>query len=367
MKKVIKVNGASEAYSAGAWIYQDMNEIGGRVATDDLIDELAVREGEILTSSEVDTVYGMTSNPEYGEYISGLLNGSIEDDEYGIIQPLLDFLHQKRVFVFVDNEGIKRVIGIPAEREIGTGLCAFTKDLLNCALRYKSYSESDDKTASWKSFSGAVFGLQKRIVQRLFSKKFKEKLDFSFNGISGVALTGNVSLSGIQLPKWYCKKHGLKIGDLVVVTRDPIQNIFVTLKIEGYTRNEIRVNSHMFTFLGGDFDGDRIHVVPFVAIMEELRDRGFDDFTISTILYELTGLLPKHLFNNPKFARLIRDYEWIEPVYVTSISFDDLEKEFFLSSKGKMLSGAPLNNRIQKYANDNGITVIKGDKEFKPM
>lgn len=365
-KSIFKGNGATEIFKANSWVYQDMSSIGAPEFTSDIIQELKIRKGEILTMDELETVYGMINHPDYGKYVSGLLNNSIQDDEFGVIQPLLDFLHQKRFFIFKDCEGVARVIGIPSDRVIGRGFCSFSKSLLGVAVAYKNYSESLEKATAYKAFESRVFAIQKAIAGRLFSKKFKDKLNFSFKGLSGVALTGNVTLDGVQLPLWYCKKHGLKIGDLVMVTRDPIQNIVMCLRIEGYTANEIRVNSHMFTFLGGDFDGDRINIIPFLAIKLELRERGFDDLTISTVLYECVKLIPKHMFKQEKFARLLRDLTWIEPAMI-SINFEDIDINFLLSAKGNKLVGAPLYNRLQKYANDFSIVVIHPTREFTPI
>ncbi|MGL5716447.1 MAG: hypothetical protein ACRCXX_14020 [Cetobacterium sp.] len=365
-KQLNKANGATEQLRANSWVYQNMESIGAPKFTAELVNELKIRKGEVLTMDELETVYGMINHPDYGSYVNGLLNNSIQDDEFGVIQPLLDFLHQKRFFIFKDSEGVARVIGIPSERIIGKGFCSFSKGLLACAVAYKNYCESVEKSSSYKNFESRVFAIQKAIAGRLFSKKFKDKLDFSFKGLSGVALTGNLSLDGVALPKWYCEKHNLKIGDLVMVTRDPIQNIVMCLRVEGYTKNEIRVNSHMFTFLGGDFDGDRVNIIPFISIKAELVKRGFDGVIIGTVLYELVKLIPKHMFKQSKFSRLLRDLEWIEPAKA-SISSEDIDINFLLSATGKKLVGAPLYNRLQKYANDFSIVVIHNDKEFTPV
>lgn len=355
--------GATETFNADTWLYQRMDSIVGIPYNEESHKALHIRKGERLMLDEVSKISSLTSHPDYGSHIVGLLNGSIENDEFGVIKPLIDFLHQKRIFVFKDREGNSKLIGIPTDREIGKGFCSFSKGLLSCALRYKSYLEADDKLSAWKSFEGSVFALQKAIACRLFSKKFKEKLDFTFKGLSGVALTGNVTLNGVIIPKWYANMRNLKIGDLMVVTRDPIQNIFISLKIEGFSKNEIRVNAHTFTFLGGDFDGDKIQVIPFTNIKAELENRKCNSLTISTILYELVGLLPSHLFANKKFSRLLRDYEWIDDR--TFIDSTELDENILLSSSGKKLIGAPLINRLNKIARDMGLPIVHDGVTYK--
>jgi hypothetical protein len=146
------------------------------------------------------------------------------------------------------------------------------------------------------------------IASRLFSKEFKRKIDFSFNGLCGVALTGNVSFDGIELPHWYCKKHSLKIGDTCLVLRDPVQNIFIALKIEGFTHNEIRVNSQTITVIDGDFDGDGLSVIPMSMLRAECEARGVKTEVIAQIESELNDLVPTKLLSNPDFSRLVRDY-----------------------------------------------------------
>ncbi|MGL5317053.1 MAG: hypothetical protein ACRC92_27585 [Peptostreptococcaceae bacterium] len=309
MMNQINKNGAKTTAEANVYLYQTIDSIGGLPITEQLIEDLEIKKYEILTLQEVEKIDSLRSNKTYGEYVTSLMYGSEREDKLGIIQPILDFLHSKRFFNFKNKEGVSKIIGIPSHREIGTGFCSFSKMLLSIAIAYGEYTKSDDKDKSYKVFENRLASLQNAITARILSKRFKEKIQFKFNGISGVALTGNVSFDGIELPYWYCKKHGIKVGDYGLVTRDPIQNIVICLRVEGFTKNEIRVNSQTITIIDGDFDGDRLQFIPFFEIVKECGEHNVHRDTTEVILRELAGLLPTRIMSNETFARLVRDYK----------------------------------------------------------
>ena len=129
----------------------------------------------------------------------------------------------------------------------------------------------------------------------MFSKKFSDKYDFKFKGFSGVALSHARAIEEILVPEWF----GLKEGDLVMVTRDPVQNIVTTCRVAGFTKNEIRVNPKLIVMLGGDFDGDKIQVIPINSIYN--LNKKYFDCTYLDFRSEMESLM----LDNFKFKELI--------------------------------------------------------------
>ena len=131
------------------------------------------------------------------------------------------------------------------------GELAMSMYLGKLAKLYFQYLE-ERKENQLEKFNNKLFVLRVEIAKRLFSKKFIEKYNFEFKGFSGVALSHSRNID--------------EIGSHVLVTRDPIQNTVAVLKISGYTTNEIRVRPELIVMLAGDFDGDKIQVIPLGAI-----------------------------------------------------------------------------------------------------
>ncbi|MGL5714373.1 MAG: hypothetical protein ACRCYT_04790 [Cetobacterium sp.] len=285
-------------------LYQDLDSTLGILRTDANLKALCIMNHEVLSRADVKKIEEMMENPTYGSYVKALLDGS-EEDKFEIITPVIEFLNNKRAFGF-EIDGVQRMVVIPSVRIKTEGMLdSFAKQLFNVAREYLRALNSDQ---NFNNFCRRVQYLQENIAKRILTKNFKSKFQFEFKGLSGVVLTGNLSYDGVAIPQWYAKKLGINIGDLVVITRDPIQNIFLTLKVEAFTANEIRVNSHTITWVDGDFDGDRMQVIPFCNIMKECDEFGVTEEAKASIVSELTELLPSSLVNNEKFARLIRDY-----------------------------------------------------------
>ncbi|MGL6100324.1 MAG: hypothetical protein ACRC0G_11955 [Fusobacteriaceae bacterium] len=294
-------------------LYQKVDSLLGLPCTDDVLTSLSLTKPEVLTLDEVKALISLSTHEAYGEYVNSLLTGSSDKDDFGIIEPVIEFIHSKRFFVFLDLQGVRRIVGIPSNRVISSNktLDSFSKALLAVGKSYVDFLSKrtpENEVAEFARFAYRVQKLQEITAKRLVSKNFKNKFQFNFVGLSGVALTGNLSADGVSIPKWYAREKGIKIGDLVLVTRDPIQNIFISLKVESFTRNEIRINSQTITLLDGDFDGDKLQVIPFCNIMSECDRLGVTETAKKAIVSELTDLLPTSIMGSERFSRLVRDY-----------------------------------------------------------
>ncbi|MGL6098565.1 MAG: hypothetical protein ACRC0G_02955 [Fusobacteriaceae bacterium] len=294
-------------------LYQKVDSLLGIPFTSENVASFKLRKAEVLTLDEVAKLESLTSNQAYGEYVASMLNAKSTEDEFGVIEPIIEFLHSKRFFFFTDLKGAKKFVGIPSLRVVtsNTRLDSFSKSLLNVAKAYSNFlavRTSENEVEEFAHFTYRVKKLQESIAKRLLSKNFKNKFQFDFIGLSGVALTGNLSYDGVAIPEWYAIEKNLKIGDSCVITRDPIQNIFLTLKIEAFTSNEIRVNSQTITLVDGDFDGDKLQVIPFCNILKECDRLGVNDSAKANIVAELEALLPTVILESEKFSRLVRDY-----------------------------------------------------------
>lgn len=170
------------------------------------------------------------------------------------------FLLSKRALKIVDENNKTSIVVIPH------GEIVFSRDLGSLAKRYFALRKIEDEPTRikyYEAFWNKLYVLRLNIAKRLFSKRFSEKYLFNFHGFSGVALTHSRGLDEILVPEWF----GLKIGDLVMVTRDPVQNVVVVLKVVGFTKNEIRVSPDMLDrYLAGDCDGDKIQVIELSSI-----------------------------------------------------------------------------------------------------
>lgn len=185
------------------------------------------------------------------------------------------FLLSKRALLLEDGTAVV----------VPHGELAMSMYLGKLAKLYFQYLE-ERKENQLEKFNNKLFVLRVEIAKRLFSKKFTEKYNFEFKGFSGVALSHSRSIDEIMVPEWF----GLPIGSHVLVTRDPIQNTVAVLKISGHTANEIRVNPALIVMLGGDFDGDKIQVIPLGAIYG--RNKELFRVTSSEFSAEMMRLKP---------------------------------------------------------------------------
>ena len=172
-------------------------------------------------------------------------------------------------------------------------MAMYLGQLYKLYLQYKT----EEKEALKTRFENKLYVLRIEIAKRLFSKKFSDKYNFKFKGFSGVALSHARAIEEILVPEWF----GLKEGDLVLVTRDPVQNIVTTCRVAGFTKNEIRVNPKLIVILAGDFDGDKIQVIPINSIYT--LNKKYFDCTYLDFRSEMESLM----LNNFKFKELIEE------------------------------------------------------------
>lgn len=266
---------------------------------------------EVLSEEEVAKIVELTNH----EIVGNLVKSMIWDNELEIpeIKELIDLLNLKRLFKY-NIDGEDYAIILPSKRNITEGrLNHMNNMLLKCGIAYCEYKNApeDMKKDLLTKFMNTRHKLMLAIESNIFSKNFKEMYRMKFEGVSGVCLTGNVSINGIMIPKWYAKKHNIEIGDLVIVYRDPVQNMILALKVEGFTENEMRVHSQVFTWLNGDHDGDKIQAIPlkvFLEVNKEFIDNEQD------IINEVIDLLPSNLLNKEKFPNMLSNanMEFIE-------------------------------------------------------
>lgn len=261
---------------------------------------------EVLTMSEVEKIDSLFNHELIGTAIKEMLwNGELELPE---MKTLISLLNRKRIFIFNDRKGEKRFVilpHLPAEIDLDNGTLNYRASLLiKAGLRYQEYlhCQLEDKDTVWNKFENLLYKIKLDITKQVFSKEFKQFYQMKFRGISGVALTGNLEPDEIELPYWYAKKNNLKKGDLVLVTRDPIQNLVLAGRIAGFTRNECRVNSNVFTWLGGDHDGDKVQFIPLSVILEENSEFIEDSAKLEE---ELIAILPTNVVKRPELATLL--------------------------------------------------------------
>lgn len=246
-------------------LYQLANYgIGG--CTDDIVERLQVQSHEYWKESDI-------------KYLDCIELNNLNDLSER-------FLLSKRAMLLDNGESV-----IVPKGEIAMSLYL--------GMLFKLYTEykKEYKESLKIRFENKLYILRIEIAKRLFSKKFSEKYQFKFNGISGVALSHARHVDEVLVPEWYNDR--VSIGDLVMITRDPIQNIVVTCKVAGFTPNEIRVNPKLIVMLGGDFDGDKIQVIPLINIYKD--NKKFFNTTFFEFEQEMLNLMP----SNFKFKELI--------------------------------------------------------------
>lgn len=294
-----------------SFIMQNLNNVKG--LTLEFFNQLGeFKDYEELTQKDVEEIVELENNPQIGRYIKSMIFGN----ELNIpeLTDIIDLLNLKRYFKY-KLEGKELFLAIPDNRNITAGtLNHMNSMLLKCARAYYEYAncEIEDKSERLEMFENLKHKLILMIETNVFSKEFKNLYRMKFKGVTGVALTGNVTIDGIKIPLWYAKKHKIKIGDIGIVFRDPVQNLIIALRVEGFTDNEIRVHSKVFTWLAGDHDGDKVQFIPLKDFLKE-NVNYTQQYTIN-IVQEVFDLQPSRLLEHKKFMPLLDNMDLdVEP------------------------------------------------------
>lgn len=308
---------------------------------------------EVLTEEDISSLVELTMDENIGVYISGLLYDNVL--EIPEIASLIDLLNLKRLFKYsLDGEDYYLVL--PSKREITSGVLNHMNSMLiKVAKAYYEYAKSDieEKDDRYAMFMNLRHKLILMIESEVFSKDFKKLYRMKFKGITGVCLTGNVSINGIQIPLWYAKKYGIQIGDIGIVFRDPVQNLIIALQVEGFTENEIRVHSKVFVLLGGDHDGDKCQFIPLKSFLKENVEYT-GRYTLN-IVEEVHKLLPSNIFtDDSKFLPMFEhmDYNFTKQEFSTPHTMLDMLHE----SKKSMKYAGTINE--QDYLDNQASTVL---------
>lgn len=309
---------------------------------------------EVLTEEDISSLVELTMDENIGVYISGLLYDNVL--EIPEIASLIDLLNLKRLFKYsLDGEDYYLVL--PSKREITSGVLNHMNSMLiKVAKAYYEYAKCDieEKDDRYAMFMNLRHKLILMIESEVFSKDFKKLYRMKFKGITGVCLTGNVSINGIKIPLWYAKKHGIQIGDIGIVFRDPVQNLIIALQVEGFTENEIRVHSKVFVLLGGDHDGDKCQFIPLKSFLKENVDYT-GRYTLN-IVEEVHKLLPSNIFiDDSKFLPMFEhmDYNFTKQEFNTTHTMLDMLHESKKSMKyaSKINEGDYLDNQASTVLN----------------
>lgn len=308
---------------------------------------------EVLTEEDISSLVELTMDENIGIYISGLLYDNVL--EIPEIASLIDLLNLKRLFKY-NLDGEDYYLVLPSKREITSGVLNHMNSMLiKVAKAYYEYAKCDieEKDDRYAMFMNLRHKLILMIESEVFSKDFKKLYRMKFKGITGVCLTGNVSINGIKIPLWYAKKHGIQIGDIGIVFRDPVQNLIIALQVEGFTENEIRVHSKVFVLLGGDHDGDKCQFIPLKSFLKE-NVNYTGRYTLS-IVEEVHKLLPSNIFTDdskfyPMFGHM--DYDFTKQEFNTPHTMLDMLHE----SKKSMKYAGKINE--QDYLDNQASTIL---------
>lgn len=319
-----------------SFIMQNLNNVNG--LTKEFFDKLGNFENyEELTQKDVEELVQLEQHPQLGKYIKSMLfNNDLEVPE---IAGIIDLLNMKRYFKYY-LDGNEYFLVIPSKRNISSGILNnMNALLLKTARAYYQYAhcEVEDKEKNLELFMNLKHKLILAIETNIFSKEFKNMYQMVFSGITGVCLTGNVSINGIQIPQWYARENKINIGDIGIVFRDPVQNLIIALKVEGFTENEIRVHSKVFTWLGGDHDGDKAQFIPLKNFLKA-NEEYTGEFALD-IIQEVNDLLPSRLLEHGRFMPLLQsaDLDVIPKPFSTPHSMLEMLEE---SEKSLKYSGA---------------------------
>ena len=296
--------------------------------TEENDDFLNLMDHEWWESEEIDRIIGLLDgskpNMNYDEkkfqkaLRDALWNNELNIDAAG---KLVKFINNKRVLDIGDSMVIIPRCDVQEDRR-ETILSDLHIRLLNIAISYRKiekattagidHTEIDNMK---DKFYGQLNALKFRISAGLFSKDFKKMYRMTFNGYTSVALTAFLDLDEVYIPHWYAKKHGIKKGDIVLMFRHPIQNIFVAVRVAGFTGDgTIRVNSLVFTWLGGDHDGDKVEIVPVKTLIED-NIEFFGEGRKEGFLADVERLFPSNICKDAELSHLIpgeptdEDYE----------------------------------------------------------
>lgn len=334
-----------------SFIMQNLNNVNG--LTKEFFNKLSSFENyEELTQKDVEELVQLEQHPQLGKYIKSMLfNNDLEVPE---IAGIIDLLNLKRYFKYY-LDGNEYYIVIPSKRNISSGILNNMNSLLlKVARAYYQYThcEIEDKEKFLDLFMNLKHKLILAIETNVFSKEFKNMYQMVFSGITGVALTGNVSINGIQIPEWYARENKINIGDIGIVFRDPVQNLITALKVEGFTSNEMRVHSLIFTWLNGDHDGDKVQFIPLKNFLKQ-NEEYTDEFTLD-IIKEVNDLLPSRLLEHKKFMPLLQnaDLDITPKAFSTPHTMLEMLEE---SEKSLKYSGAI---DEQDYINNQASTIL---------
>lgn len=303
------------------YLYQDIKTLVGLDIN--VIKELAIREEQRWKANEIRNINVLLADKEIGTYIKALMWD--RDDEIPEIEALIEFINAKRSYVFLDKDGNKRAICIPkvhdeeyyspkVDEETGeiikkpVSLNNIHNLLFRVAIAHVRYLDQGKTDEFWKEFISAIHNLRVEISKRILTKRFKEKYQLKFNGFNSVALTHGGDINGIVIYEKYAKSKGIEIGDLCIVKRDPLQNVFICCKVIGFSKAPItRINPIAFRMLDGDFDGDNVAIVPIKNFFEDNK-RFITEEQREALTKEFEAITPTNLMNDNRFKHLTREY-----------------------------------------------------------
>lgn len=277
-----------------------------------LLAELGVMPNEVWTLSELE---GINSSIQDNEDLRAIFwDNSKESNSQGFI----DYCNYKRAIIIKN-----KAIVVPQEK---VGATSINKHHLNLVLlgikairrlqlEYIILNTHDVQTKvakmqeamkEYESLKDSITKIQKDIVAEFLSKNFKKLYRFLTQGISTVGLPLiSLSLDGVCLPKEYCERNNIKLGDKFIVKRDPVQNIFVTLTVEKIQGTCIRVHPRTMKLLDGDFDGDELRAISIKEMLS--RNKQYID-NVSDVIAELNDIIPSKLLSNEKLMQLMEQY-----------------------------------------------------------
>lgn len=275
------------------YIYQKANSIGALEVTMELIEQLNLQETEYWEDEDIKALAKLLDNQMIGSYVKNLLWN--DEKEIPEIAELINWINHKRAYCFLDSDGEAKIVAIPSNRIIGETLNDYSKRLMTIAMEHYYYrlkDNHDDKEFHLDNFNRQCYYLKLELSSRVFSKNFKEKFSVMFNGFTGVALTGNCGYNEIEIPTDFAIKYEINVGDDVIVFRDPVQHLYITCKVSNILSEQIRINGETIQLLCGDFDGDKLGVVPVNGLLKHLSSLGVHVSNINKIREELSLLKP---------------------------------------------------------------------------
>lgn len=315
-------------------LHQDLNCIKG--LDKEVVKELgSFKKYELLTETDIEELFALQKDENIGTYISSMLYDNCLDIPE--IDSLIDLINLKRIFKY-NLEGNDYYIVLPSNRKISKGVLNHLNSLLlKVGRTYCEYKNSpiEEKRERLELFMNTRHKLILAIESNIFSKHFKNFYRMNYSGVTGVALTGNVSIDGICIPMWFADRYKIGIGDIGIVFRDPVQNLIIALKVEGFTENEMRVHSKVFTWLAGDHDGDKVQFIPLRMFLKNNSEYIENK---NKLVEEVENILPSNLLNNDRLSILLANAD-------TDVSIKGM------STPHSMLDMLHQSQKSMKYAN----------------